>query len=54
MERMCAEPMFKYLKSIDKKTQLFLPQINSIKVAQARIYVGGDIYIAEGTSNTIF
>mmetsp|Transcript_5862 Transcript_5862/g.6610 ORF Transcript_5862/g.6610 Transcript_5862/m.6610 type:complete len:127 (+) Transcript_5862:36-416(+) len=39
--------MFKYLKSKLKQETPFIDEINRIKVAQARIYVGGDAYIAE-------
>ncbi len=48
LERVCAEPMYKYLLSLSKSENPFLENLEKVKLSQARIYVGGDVYIAEG------
>ncbi|CAI2378116.1 unnamed protein product [Moneuplotes crassus] len=48
LERVCTEPMYKHLLTLEKDDNPFLTDgIWKSKMAQARIYVGGDSYIAE-------
>ena len=48
MERIWAEPMFKFLKANLRGESPFLEELTKVRVVQARIYVGGDNYVAEG------
>ena len=48
LQRSLAEPFYQYLtKKSAKRSNPFLDEVNKVKLVQARLYIGGDYYIAE-------